>query len=375
MIKVKKECVLIKPKDVKSTSKKLEVVGTFNPGATRVSNGDIVLYVRVAEKIIKNEDENYCYSPRCEGKNKCEIKIDKFEKKDVMSNSYFDCIFKDGTKRLTFISHLRRVILDRTGFKVKSIDSNPSFQGLSHDGEYGVEDPRITKIGSKYYMTYVSLSKLGNISTNYAVSDDCKNWERRGTIFSEQNKDCVLFPEKINKKYYCFNRPEGNFEFSLPHIWLSDSPDLNHWGNSKPLALSKKGKWDYSRIGAGPPPIKTDNGWLLIYHGVIERNKKGTINSIRTIFGMGEKFSVYSAGAALFDLKNPKKLLTKTPSPLIVPTQEYEKKGFVDNVVFPTGMVLDENKKDVLIYSGGGDFVVSVKKIALKDIIGSLKEI
>src|SRR3989344_7851609 len=223
MIPIEKEAVLVTPEDIKPTSKKFDVVGTFNPGAMRLPNGNIVLYVRVAER----------------------------RKKDTESKSEMDFVFRDGTKRLTYISHFRRVILDKTGFIVKSIDKKPSFQGLNNDGEYGIEDSRITKIGDSYYMTYVALSNTSNVSTNLAVSKDCLNWERRGIIFRMQNKDVVIFPEKINDNYVAFNRPEGNFQFSPPKIWISFSEDLKLWGNSRPVVLSKKGHWDYARVGAG----------------------------------------------------------------------------------------------------------------------------
>src|SRR3989344_4430723 len=191
MIPIEKEAVLVTPDDIKPTSKHFNVVGTFNPGAIRLSNGDIVLYVRIAERMKKDEDLKHYLSPRCEGKTKCEVIIDKFLKKDTESKSEMDFVFKDGTKRLTYISHFRRVVLDRTGFNVKWIDKKPSFQGLSNDGEYGIEDSRITKIGDSYYMTYVALSNTSNVSTNLAVSKDCLNWERRGIIFRMQNKDVV----------------------------------------------------------------------------------------------------------------------------------------------------------------------------------------
>src|SRR3989344_611787 len=158
MIPIEKEAVLVTPGDIKPTSKYFEVVGTFNPGAMRMPDRDIVLYVRVAERIVKGEDEKHYFSPRCEGRRKCNIKIDKFRKKDTESKPEMDFVFKDGTKRLTYISHLRRVVLDRTGFNVKWIDKKPSFQGLSNDGEYGIEDPRITRIDDTFYMTYVALS-------------------------------------------------------------------------------------------------------------------------------------------------------------------------------------------------------------------------
>src|SRR3989344_8836120 len=112
MIPIEKEAVLVTPEDIKPTSKKFDVVGTFNPGAMRLPNGNIVLYVRVAERINKDEDEKHYFSPRCQGRKKCNIKIDKFRKKDTESKSEMDFVFRDGTKRLTYISHFRRVILD-----------------------------------------------------------------------------------------------------------------------------------------------------------------------------------------------------------------------------------------------------------------------
>jgi predicted GH43/DUF377 family glycosyl hydrolase len=371
MIPVKKEAMLVCPKFIKPTSSKLEVVGTFNPAAARLPNGDIVLYVRVAEKMKDDavEDKKYFYTPRCVGKNTCKIQFDKFKKEDVRMKSDSDIIFKDETKRLLFISHFRRVVLDKTGFKVKSIDKKPSFTGLKTNGELGVEDPRIAKIGDKYIMTYVSLSRQGNISTSLAVSKDCKKWDRKGAIFSEQNKDVSLFPEKFNKFYYAFNRPEGGFQFTPPHIWISSSKDLSNWGHNRPLILSRKGKWDYERVGAGPPPIKTKKGWLLLYHGVVNYRSR----QFRNMYGNEGALS-YEVGAALFDLKSPRNLIAKAPEPILSPSKNYEKIGFVNNVIFPTGLVMDENGEDLLLFSGGADTVTTVKKIALKDIFAAMKK-
>lgn len=374
MIPIKKEALLVGPSDVKPTSNKFSVIGTFNPAAARLPNGNIVLYVRVAEKL-KNEaseDKEHYYAPRCVGEKTCKIHFDRFKKEEVQSKSDTDIIFKDETKRLMFISHFRKVILDKTGFKVKSIDKKPSFSGLSTNGELGVEDPRIVKINDKYAMTYVSLSRQGNISTSLAISKDCAKWERIGTIFSEQNKDVVLFPEKIKDYYYIFNRPEGGFEFTPPHIWVAVSKDLVGWGRNKPLRLSRKGKWDYERVGAGPPPIRTEKGWLLLYHGVINYRTR----PFRKMFGEEKNPFSYEIGAALFDLKNPRKLIAKTPAPILAPTKKYEKEGFVKNVLFPTGLLQDITDKDkLLVFSGGADTVVTVKKISLQDILDSLEKV
>ena len=120
--------------------------------------------------------------------------------------------------------------------------ARPLFYGLSDDAELGVEDPRITKIGGIYYMTYVGLSRREGISTYLASSKDGLNWERKGIIFGQQDKDVVLFPEAIKGRYVAFDRPEGNFEFSTPHIWIARSKDLIHWGALKAVRLAPKNK-------------------------------------------------------------------------------------------------------------------------------------
>lgn len=357
---MEKEALLITPNMIKPSSKELRVIGTINPAAIRRKDGKIILYVRVIEQPKILENKRYCYSPRMVGEKRFKVKIDKFDKKSISKNSDFDIIFKDNTKRLTFISHLRRIVLDESGFNILSIDKKPSFYGTSNDSELGIEDPRIVKIEDKYVMTYVSLSRKENISTSIAFSKNLKNWEKKGIIFGEQDKDVVIFPEKIRGKYVAFDRPESNFEFTLPHIWIAYSDDLLSWGNLKSINLLKKSDEDYGRIGPGCPPIKTDRGWLLIYHTV--RKDKETPY-------------VYSGSAALFDLKNPRKLLLKS-EPIFSPKADYELKLYQKKrILFPTGIVADKDKKNLLIYAGGGDIVTSVRKISLKKIMASLKKL
>jgi beta-1,2-mannobiose phosphorylase / 1,2-beta-oligomannan phosphorylase len=384
MVKVKKDCVLVRPEDLIPSTPDFKIIGTFNPGATRLPNGEIVLYVRVWEILKKTEDEKYCYSPRMCGSNKYKIIIDKFEKKNILNNSEYDIQFKDGTKRLTFISHFRRVILDKSGLNVKHIDQKPSFFGLLWDGELGVEDPRITKIGDLYVMTYVSLSRIENVSTSYAISNDCKNWFRRGVIFSEQNKDVVIFPELIDNEYVAIERPEGSFEFSPPHMVLSFSKDMQLWGRPHSLVISKKGDWDSGKVGAGAPPIKTDKGWLLIYHGIITSKRKNVIEKLihkmeLTDFISGDitiKDTIYCAGAALFDINDPRKLIAKSKVPILFPFKRHEIAEFGNlRVIFPTGLLMDENMEDILIFAGAGDKVTTVKKIGLDKIFNKLESV
>jgi predicted GH43/DUF377 family glycosyl hydrolase len=382
MVKVKKEKVLIRPEDVQPMSRKFKVLGTLNPSAVRLGNGKILLYVRVIEKLKKDESENYYYSPRFAGKDKLDIKIDKYPKKKVHHKDELTIEFKDRTKRLTYLSSLRRAYLDESGFNIEKIEKKPGFYGLKWDGELGIEDSRITKIGNLYVMAYVALSRQGNVSTSYAISNDCVKWLRRGIIFNEQNKDVVLFPERVKEKYVAFERPEGTFQFSMPHMWISFSKDLEHWGDGKPIKLSKRGEWDAGRVGAGPPPIKTDKGWLLIYHGVREEVKKIKVQEKKFFSLIKEEHEEeetnisYLVGAALFDLKNPRKLTAKTKKPFLVPDKKHETGTFEDKkVIFPTGAVFDENRKHLLLYSGAGDRVTTVKKILFQDIMKELKKV
>src|SRR3989338_6689509 len=379
MIHIRKEKVLIKPEDIKPSSNKFEILGTINPAATRLPNGNILLFIRVIEKLKKNDSNRYRYSPRFGGENKFKIKIDKFKKSEIVHQSDLDFSFKDETKRLTFISHFRKVILDPSGFFLLEIDNKPTFYGIKSDGEFGVEDPRITKIGKTYYMTYVTLSKQGNVSTNLAFSKDCEKWERKGTIFSTQNKDVVLFPEKINNYFFAFNRPEGNFQFSKPNIWLAASTNISYWGKNKPFILTKKIRWDSGRVGAGPPPIKTKEGWLFIYHGVVEEKIKdrSIISYIEEVLGLDSSKirDTYCAGAVLLDLKNPRKIIAKSHNPLLYPQKRSEKGTFEHkDVVFPTGIVIDRQEEDILLYSGGGDVVTTVRKILISEIFKKLEK-
>ncbi|MEK6926106.1 MAG: hypothetical protein AABW50_02405 [Nanoarchaeota archaeon] len=370
---IKKEKILIKPEDIKPSTKDFEVMGTLNPGAARLPDGNIVLYVRVIEKLKNNQDKKYFFSPRCIGKTHCKLQIDKFLKTRTIENTDLDFVFGDETKRLTYISHLRKVILDKNGFDIITIDKKPSFSGVENDAELGVEDARITQIGKKYYMTYVGLSRKENISTYLAESEDCINWKRHGIIFGEQDKDVVLFPEKIQGKYLAFDRPEGNFEFSSPHIWVAYSKDLDYWGDLKALELSNS-KNKLVRTGAGPPPIKTDKGWLFIFHGVTMFEEKSLMCSIKKALGIKtEKQYSYAVWAALLDLKDPKKILGMTHNPILTPNKKKHVSSEGKIVLFPTGII--EDKEHLLLYSGAGDTYTTVHKIKISDIMKNIKPV
>ncbi len=374
MIKAIKDKILLKPEDFKPSSDKFRTLGVLNPGAARLKNGNIILYVRVIEQLIKNKDEEYFYAPRFAGEERFIIKIDKFKKELVKSHTNIDFCFEDGTRRLNYLSYLKRVILDKDGIKILKIEQKPSFYGLSWDAELGVEDPRITKIGDVYYMTYVGLSRKENISTSLALSNNCISWYRRGIIFGEQDKDVVLFPSKIGGKFVAFDRPEGNFVFTTPHVWIAYSKDLEYWGKPKAVSFLEK-EVAFARSGAGPPPIKTKEGWLLIFHAVTEITRKSLFHAIKRKFGLKEKVDCsYNVWAALFDLKNPEKLIALSSGPIISPKGKYVESFEEKMVIFPTG-IIENGKKELLIYSGVGDRFVGVNRLNVEDVISSLEKV
>lgn len=353
-----KQKLLLTPKDIKPSFKGWQVEGVLNPAAVRLPNKKIILYARVAEI----QDEKHRKGITCPviiSEKEQKVHYQKIRDDQIIEKDGGMIFLKDGTCRLSTISHFRKIILDESGFKVEEIGSKPAFRGRPNESEYGVEDPRITVMDDGYYMTYVGISLHEGVSTYLAFSKDLEKWERMGLIFREQNKDVVLFPEKIDRKYVALNRPESLFDFSKPGIWISYSPDLIFWGRDRHLIRPRKNSWASERVGSGCVPIKTDRGWLLIYHGV----------------GLKKDSKVYSAGGILLDLKNPEKILARSPikKPLFKPTGKYEKEGFIGNVVFPTGAVMDLNGKDLLIYSGGADSNITVRKINLKDILNSLQ--
>ncbi len=360
MKKEEKDKLLLKRDDFKPSFKGWDVKGVLNPAAIRLPNKKIVLMVRIAESSDgKHKGLKTC--PVISSEEDYKKHYQEINKGNVFKMGGNVVHIENGVCKLSTISHFRKVLLSEDGFNIEKIFQTPAFIGTKEGGAYGVEDPRITKISEEYIMTYVSIADKEGVCTSLAISKDLRKWKREGIIFREQNKDAFLFPEKINGEYVALHRPEGFFEFSKPSIWISHSKDMIYWGKEKSIMQPRENSWEQNRIGGGAPPIKTKKGWLIIYHGVKNVEDSG----------------VYSAGAALLDLKDPSKILARSPKnrPLIKPTKKYEKEGFINNVVFPTGAVPTLDGKYLLIFSGGGDKVVGVKKISFKDIFKNMKKV
>lgn len=221
--------------------------------------------------------------------------------------------------------------------------------------ERGCEDPRITKVGDRYYMLYTGYGARyeGDYRICMAVSDDLITWSREGVLLNETNKDAALFPEKINGNYVLLHR-------RAPNIWLSYSRDLKEWNNHKILAkINKEHDWEDAKIGIAGPPIKTDKGYILIYHGVSEKT---------TYFKQRGDYQQYALGIMLLDLEDPSKVIYRQEEPILIPELIWEKEvGNVPNVVFSCGQVIIDDQ--LYVYYAGADTAMGVATCDLSEIM------
>ena len=215
--------------------------------------------------------------------------------------------------------------------------------------EYGVEDPRITFIENQYLITYSAYSRHG-VRIGLAKTRDFRTLERVALITEADYRNVVIFPEKFDGFYARLDRPHS--EISPWSVWISYSPDLIFWGNSRLIMKPLQYHWDEMKIGPGAPPIKTDRGWLNIYHGVFP-----------TMDG-----SVYRLGVALHDLNDPSRIISVGDRWILQPEEVYEITGYVHNVVFCCAAVPEEDGS-VKIYWGGADKVMCVGTARLGDLV------
>jgi predicted GH43/DUF377 family glycosyl hydrolase len=171
-----------------------------------------------------------------------------------------------------------------------------------------------------------------------------------------EDKDAALFPRRFDGRWAMIHRPSPLRGGA--HMWVSFSPDLVHWGDHTMFLEARDGAWwDAGKIGLGPPPLETPEGWLVLYHGV-HATSDGPI---------------YRAGLALLDLENPRIVVGRTDEWIFGPSAPYEVAGDVGYVVFPCGWVLDPAGEVVSVYYGGGDSVVGVASARLADLLACVR--
>lgn len=269
------------------------------------------------------------------------------------------------------------------GFSFSRVSDVPVFDVDDDDADGGcVEDPRIVELDGRYYITYAgrifypgrywiseehealkkarpvqpqsspAFVRINHTVSYLAYTDDFKTYKRLGRITDSRydDRDVVIFPERINGKYVRISRPKCDDK--APAVWITLSDDLLEWGTPTKL-FSGEQWWEDARIGAGCPPIKTEAGWLLIYHGVCSEDE------------------AYRVGLVLLDKDDPTKIIARTKNFVMEPEYDYETKGLYNGCVFPTGVVLKDGL--LYIYYGCADKYVSLATVELKDILTYLE--
>lgn len=337
---------IIKPKDIGPSAEYVEVISVFNAGVTRLED-EVILLLRVAERPISKHPDIVLAALYDVGQGRLATK--EFSKDDA-DNDFSDprlIVTATGTY-LTSISHLRPArSKDGVNFE---IGRTPAIAPANDYETFGIEDPRISLIDGTYYINYVAVSPLG-ITTCLASTKDFSSFERHGVIFCPDNKDVVIFPERIDGRYYALHRPVSNL-FAKQDIWIADSHDLRCWGNHRCLMATREGSWDQVKIGASAVPFRTPDGWLEVYHGVDVNNR-------------------YCLGAVLLDGREPWKVLARSKEPIFEPQTDYECDGFFGNVVFSCGLLCEDDK--LKVYYGAADTALCYAELPLQDVLRGLE--
>lgn len=236
---------------------------------------------------------------------------------------------------------------------------HPVYYGGQHSHEsLGIEDPRVVKIDDTFYLVYTAVSEDKTAIVNpdwkeqtakipriaLSTTKDFVNYLDYDVIIPDiSGKNASLFPKKVDDEYWLLFRDETGI------TRFADSPRIDYWPETYPLFTKREGFWDCARIGIGAPPIETEKGWLLFYHGV-------------------DKSNIYRLGIMFLDLEDPRKILYRSPEPVFEPKEDYEKFGFMPNVVFTCGVVEKDNQ--YFIYYGAADEVIGVATIEKSLVLG-----
>ena len=377
---------LLGPADVPPSRPGFEVIGTFNPAAWRDPDGRIRLLVRVAERpadAAAAHADGHLLLPRYAlppvddpappaafGHGPAHppapviidrARADDWDRTDERTPTHRST----GRQRTTFISHLRHVELHedlsvaRVGPPIE-----PAAPLTDADAAFGLEDPRVTLADDRLYATVVTAGFSGVSTRGWTSDDRGRTWTDRGVWFCRENKDVVVFPERRDGHLLALHRPTGTFAPTAPQMWLARSPDATHWGGHAPLHLhaarvstltDATPAWAAARTGGGAPPLRTPHGWLTVYHAAgVPRPADGAFAGR------------YVAAAALLDADDPRRVRAVATAPLLVPEADFERQGFVPEVVFPTAAWTDGDEL-VLIY-GAADTACGLTRVALSDV-------
>lgn len=280
------------------------------------------------------------------------------------SNSIFNSAavpFKDGFAGVFRCDNKARQMRIHAGFSNDGVTWNIDEKPISFicdNEEIGnfvyAYDPRVTKIGDIYYVTWCNGYHGPTIGVGY--TKDFKKFYQLENAFLPYNRNGVLFSKKINGNFAMLSRPSDTGHTAFGDIFYSESPDLTYWGKHRHVMGTINDGWQSTKVGAGPVPVETEHGWLLIYHGVLT-----SCNGY-----------VYSMGAALLDLDQPWKVLKRTKNFILAPWEYYECVGDVPNVVFPCA-ALHDDKGRIAIYYGCADTCTGLAFTTVDELMGAME--
>jgi predicted GH43/DUF377 family glycosyl hydrolase len=338
---------LLSPADLTASASGLTISCLLNPGVFQFE-GKTWLIVRVAER--PEQKDNMISFPILTETGA--TKIIEIAKDDPALNATDPRVINyKGVDYLTTLSHLR-LVCSEDGIHFHEAEGYSSLVGEGVLQAFGVEDCRVTRLGDKYYLTFTAVSDNG-VGVGLRTTTDWKNFQSYGMILPPHNKDCAIFEEKVNGLYYALHRP-SSVDIGGNYIWLASSPDCIHWGDHQCIIKTRKDNWDSARVGAGAAPVKTDKGWLEIYHGANHEHQ-------------------YCLGAFLLDSNDPSKVIARTMDPIMIPSATYEVSGFFGNVVFTNGHIMSPDGDTLTVYYGAADEFVCGARFSIKEILSLLK--
>ncbi|MFP4353933.1 MAG: glycoside hydrolase family 130 protein [Phycisphaerae bacterium] len=337
---------LLGPEDLKPTVEGAEVMCTLNPAAVRVGP-ETLLLVRVGEKApVEDGYVSYLrWDPETGNTVVGRLKIGDPDLVTTDPRGYY----YRGKMLLTSISHLR--IARSNDGRNFSFDPEPALYPATPYEAYGCEDPRITHIDGKYYITYTAVSDRG-VTVGLASTNDFARFERHPIIFPPYQKDVCIFPEKIRDMYVCRHRPYKN-EFNDACIWTAYSPDMLCWGLHEQTLTPRPGTWEGGRVGCGAAPVRTEEGWLEIYHAADESGR-------------------YHLGAMLSDMEHPERVTHRGSKPVLEPEADYEITGIYGNCVFSNGLVVDDDGR-MTVYYGAADRICAAAITSVDEMVEAAK--
>jgi len=302
--------------------------------------------------------------------------IEVFNPAAVCVDGQIHLLYRAVGEYVHYVSRLGHAVFDES-LNLMERENKPCFLPDLELWEMSVEDARLTLLEGRLYVTYVITPtpcppsavrrRIGKppvpqARTRIALAEVTHesgrlSFQRLGVItpYTANERDTVLFPEKIGGQYAALHRPSNwigpGYPTDIPGIWFAYLDDLPGRMYGHKLAMKPEQRWESTKMGAGPPPMKTDKGWLLIYHGRDEN-------------------MVYRAGAALLDLEKPWKVIARLPGPILEPEEKYERIGDVPDVVFPEGAVTIGD--EFFIFYGGADVVCCAASVSLNELVNYL---